>query len=88
MSTKQAAKILGVDDSRVRQLILSGKLPSMQIGRAHLIKEADLALVTTYGKAGRPKKEGEVSAVANGSTSAKTTTRPVTKKAANKTAKK
>ena len=59
LSTSQAAEILGVDDSRVRQLILSGKLPSMQIGRAHLIKEADLSLVKTYGKAGRPKKEPE-----------------------------
>jgi excisionase family DNA binding protein len=59
LSTKQAAEVLGVDDSRVRQLILSGKLPSMQIGRAHLIKEADLSLVKTYGKAGRPKKETE-----------------------------
>lgn len=57
LSTSQAAEILGVDDSRVRQLILSGKLPSMQVGRAHLIKESDLSLVKTYGKAGRPKKE-------------------------------
>lgn len=57
LSTSQAAEILGVDDSRVRQLILSGRLPSMQVGRAHLIKESDLALVAER-KAGRPKKEG------------------------------
>ena len=57
LSTSQAAEILGVDDSRVRQLILSGRLPSMQVGRAHLIKESDLALVSER-KAGRPKKEG------------------------------
>ena len=57
LSTSQAAEILGVDDSRVRQLILSGRLPSMQIGRAHLIKESDLALVSDR-PVGRPKKEG------------------------------
>lgn len=71
LSTSQAAEILGVDDSRIRQLILSGRLPSMQVGRAHLIKEADLALVSDR-KAGRPKKEGaaeDVQAEAKGQTS-------------------
>lgn len=78
LSTKQAAELLGVDDSRVRQLILSGKLPSMQIGRAHLIKESDLALVKTYGKAGRPKKEAVPVVVE------KTTAKPAAKKGGNK----
>jgi excisionase family DNA binding protein len=70
LSTSQAAGILGVDDSRVRQLILSGRLPSMQVGRAHLIKESDLALVADR-KAGRPKKDD---AATNGSTGTKTST--------------
>lgn len=59
LTTPQAAERLGVTQSRVRQFILEGRLPSQQFGRDHLIKESDLALVKTYGKAGRPKKEAE-----------------------------
>lgn len=58
LSTKQVAERLGVSVPRIRQMILAGQLPSHQIGRDHLIKESDLSLVKTYGKAGRPKKEG------------------------------
>lgn len=64
LSTKQVAERLGVSVPRIRQLILTGKLPSQQIGRDHVIRESDLTLVKTYGKAGRPKKEGEVSGAA------------------------
>jgi excisionase family DNA binding protein len=55
LSTAQAAVILGVNDSRVRQLVREGKLPAQQIGRAYLIDESDLALVADR-KPGRPAK--------------------------------
>jgi len=50
------AEHLGVSASRVRQLILSGRLPSQQFGRDHLIKESDLVLVAER-KTGRPSKK-------------------------------
>ena len=59
LSTKQVAEKLGVSVPRIRQLILTGQLPSQQIGRDHLIKESDLMSIKTYGKAGRPKKAME-----------------------------
>jgi excisionase family DNA binding protein len=55
LSTQQAAERLGVDDSRVRQLILQGRLPAMRVGRAHLIRAEDLSLVKER-KVGRPPK--------------------------------
>ena len=42
LTTTQAAKILKVNDSRVRQLILSGRLPAQKLGRDWIIKEKDL----------------------------------------------
>ncbi len=56
ITTKQAAKILGINDSRVRQLILAGRLPAKKFGRDWLINEKDLAKVANR-KPGRPKKE-------------------------------
>lgn len=56
LTTKQAADRLGVNQSRVRQLILAGKLPSEKFGRDLMVDEDDLSKVTTYGKPGRPKK--------------------------------
>ena len=55
ITTKIASEKLGVSQERVRQLIISGRLPSQQFGRDHLIKESDLNLVSDR-KAGRPKK--------------------------------
>jgi excisionase family DNA binding protein len=55
LSTQQAAKRLGVSDARIRRLILDGRLPSQKVGRDHLIREEDLALVTDR-PTGRPKK--------------------------------
>jgi excisionase family DNA binding protein len=40
MTTLQAAEILGVNDSRVRQLIRSGTLKAVQVGRAYLLEES------------------------------------------------
>jgi excisionase family DNA binding protein len=56
LTTPQVAERLGVSTARVRQLILSGRLPSQQFGRDHLIKESDLALVANR-KWGRPSKK-------------------------------
>ena len=56
LTTKQAAKALKVNDSRVRQLILSGRLPALKLGRDWIIKENDLKKVENR-KPGRPRKE-------------------------------
>jgi excisionase family DNA binding protein len=56
LTTKQAAKALGVNDSRVRQLILAGRLPALKMGRDWIIKEKDLKKVADR-KHGRPKKK-------------------------------
>jgi excisionase family DNA binding protein len=55
LTTKEVAERLGVTQSRVRALIQSGRLPSQQYGRDHLIKESDLKLVQDR-KPGRPPK--------------------------------
>ncbi len=55
ITTKEAAEKLGVTMRRVTALIKEGRLPSTQIGREHLIKEADLDLVKER-KVGRPPK--------------------------------
>lgn len=55
LTTQQAADRLGLkDSSRVRQLILEGKLPALKVGRDLLIKASDLRLVMNRPKAGRP----------------------------------
>ena len=54
LTTNEAAKILHVTPIRVRQLIREGKLQAKQVGRDYVIEESSLALVKTYGKAGRP----------------------------------
>ena len=56
LTTKQAAKALGINDSRVRQLILSGRLSAIKIGRDWIIQKKDLKKVENR-KPGRPKKE-------------------------------
>ena len=56
LSTKEAAKILNVNPSRVRQLYLAGRLPAMKIGGSLVFKEKDLKKVADR-KPGRPKKK-------------------------------
>ncbi|HEY0320110.1 MAG TPA: helix-turn-helix domain-containing protein [Pyrinomonadaceae bacterium] len=56
LTTEQAAAELGVSDSRVRQLILEGKLPAQKFGRSHMIKRSDLKNVE-IGNRGRPPKD-------------------------------
>lgn len=56
LTTQQAAAELGVTDSRVRQLIIDGKLPAQKFGRSHMIKRSDLKDVV-IGNRGRPPKD-------------------------------
>lgn len=56
LTTKQAAKILGVNDSRIRQLILAGRLPATRFGWSWMIKAEDLEKVKDR-KPGRPKRK-------------------------------
>lgn len=58
ITTKEAADELGITMRRVTALIEAGRLPSMQVGREHLIKREDLKLVRER-KPGRPKKKAE-----------------------------
>jgi len=55
LTTKEAAEILGVNRSRVRQLILAGRLKAEKFGRDWLINESDLDGVRDR-KSGRPQK--------------------------------
>jgi excisionase family DNA binding protein len=56
LNTRQAAKILEVNDSRVRQLILAGRLPAQKVGRDWIIFEKDLKKVADRVH-GRPRKK-------------------------------
>jgi excisionase family DNA binding protein len=55
LTTPQVAARLGVSARRVLALIESGRLPSQQFGRDHVVKESDLHLVEDR-KVGRPPK--------------------------------
>ncbi len=55
LTTNEAAQILGITDTRIRQLILSGKLPSKKFGRDHMISREDLSLIENR-RNGRPSK--------------------------------
>lgn len=57
VTAKQAAEKLNVNDSRVRQLINSGKLPAEKYGNLWLIDEKDLELVKDRKPTGRPPKK-------------------------------
>jgi excisionase family DNA binding protein len=43
LSTQQAAEVLGVSQTRVRQLILEGRLQATKIGNSWVISTRDLA---------------------------------------------
>ncbi len=57
LTAKQAAEKLGVNDSRIRQLISSGKLQAEKYGNLWLIEEKDLESVQDRKPTGRPAKE-------------------------------
>ena len=58
LTTQEAAAELGITDSRVRQLIIDGKLPAQKFGRSHMIKRSDLKNVV-IGNRGRPPKDAK-----------------------------
>jgi excisionase family DNA binding protein len=55
LTTTEAAERLGVNASRIRQLVLQGRLPAQKMGRDLFIDEKDLKLVEDR-KPGRPSK--------------------------------
>jgi excisionase family DNA binding protein len=57
LSVADAAVKLGVHRTRINQLIDSGDLPATRIGRAYIIREADLEKVKDRPAPGRPPKE-------------------------------
>lgn len=59
LTTGQAAVYLGVSPSRIRQLILEGRLKSQKLGRDHIISESDISYFAKHGKKkrGRPPKK-------------------------------
>ena len=60
LTTQQAATKLGVNDSRVRQLIRAGELKAQQFGRAYLLETEEVkklvGKIGNEGKVGRPPK--------------------------------
>lgn len=61
LTTRQAAERLGVTDSRIRHLVLEGRLPAEKFGRDLVIRERDLRLVEDR-KVGRPPKAATLAA--------------------------
>jgi excisionase family DNA binding protein len=55
VTTKEAARILGITDGRVRQMILKGQLPAKRFGRALTLSRNDVESLRGR-EAGRPKK--------------------------------
>jgi excisionase family DNA binding protein len=60
LTTRQAAEKLDVSIGRVQQLVASGRLPSVKIGRDRFILEKDLEIVRDRKRTGRPPKEQKV----------------------------
>ena len=56
LTTRQAAAILGVNASRIRQLVLSGELPAEKFGRDLVILHSNLKKVKLR-PLGRPPKK-------------------------------
>jgi excisionase family DNA binding protein len=57
ISVSEAAAILGVTDRQIRNLIADGILPAQQVGRAYVIRRADLARVPKDRKPGPKPKQ-------------------------------
>jgi excisionase family DNA binding protein len=58
LTTAQVAERLGVHRTRVNVLIQEGRLPAQRFGRAYLVQEKDLQLVSNR-PVGRPPKEAK-----------------------------
>jgi site-specific DNA-methyltransferase (adenine-specific) len=63
ITTAEAAEILGVSPSRVRQLILEGRLKSQKIGRDQILtrKDVDIFAAEPRNRTGRPTKNIDMS---------------------------
>ncbi len=59
LTTAQVAERLGVHRTRVNVLIKEGRLPAERFGRAFLVQEKDLALVSERPVGRPPNKGGE-----------------------------
>ena len=60
ITTKEAAKRLGVSERRIRQLLQAGKFRALKVGRDWIIASSSLTEVKVYGKAGRPQTNKKV----------------------------
>lgn len=58
MTTRQAAEALGINDSRVRQVIRAGELPAEKAGRDWLINARDVERFRRQRQQPQPKKRG------------------------------
>jgi hypothetical protein len=57
-TTPQAAEVLGISASRMRNMIMTGKaIPDQQIGGTWLFTIEEITRLQTRPKRGRPKKE-------------------------------
>lgn len=61
LTTPEVAQRLGISTRRVLALIQSGRLPSQQFGRDHLVKESDLKLVEDRKPGRPPNAKAEIS---------------------------
>ena len=53
VGTKEAAAILGVNPSRVRQLLAEGKLEGVKIGRDWMLARSDVERLASLKKSGK-----------------------------------
>jgi excisionase family DNA binding protein len=56
VSVRMAAEVLGVTARQVQNLIKDGILPAQKVGRAYVVREADLATVPRERKRGPKQK--------------------------------
>lgn len=57
MTTKEAASELGVDESRIRQMIGEGKLTATRFGRVHMIERQSVEAAKNRKR--RWRKQGD-----------------------------
>jgi excisionase family DNA binding protein len=72
LSVAEAAELLGVHRTRINQLIDKGDLAATRIGRAYVIREADLEKVRERPAPGRPPLTDEEKAAREKKRTAKT----------------
>lgn len=55
MTTSEAAKLLGISGTRIRQLIEAGVIPAERVGKIYVLKDRDVKAAKGR-KPGRPRK--------------------------------